>query len=90
MASVILENKSGEQFQIHPLPAYAQFSSVMDTIPMDLDMDGFKDIALRGNQYDTESNTTRLDAGRGPILKGDGKLGFEQILQRNSGFIENG
>jgi hypothetical protein len=90
MASVILENIGIERFQMHRLPAFAQFSAVMDILTADLNSDGFMDVVLAGNQYDTESNTTRLDAGKGLVLLGNGDMSFEVLPPRTSGFFGRG
>lgn len=90
MASVILENKAGNEFQIHSLPSYAQFSSVMDIITTDFNSDGFTDIILAGNQYDLESNATRLDAGMGIMLIGQGDLKFNVVDPASSSFFADG
>jgi hypothetical protein len=89
MGSVILENKGGEDFQMHLLPAPVQFSAVMDIKATDLDSDEALDLILAGNQYDMESNTTRLDAGKGLVLMGKGDMNFETIPPRVSGFFGN-
>ena len=39
---------------------------------MDINSDGFSDVILSGNIYDTEVETPRLDAGYGQILLNDG------------------
>ena len=48
----------------------AQFAPVNAIICDDLDNDGFKDLLLAGNEYQTNVMTGRYDASYGCFLKG--------------------
>ena len=77
-ASVYLENKGNKVFETTALPAMAQFSVVNSILVLDLNDDGHLDAVLGGNNYQSEVETTRNDAGLGAILmgKGDGNFTF--------------
>ncbi len=86
MASTILENLGGGRFDLEYLPARAQFSPVNDIVIADFNADGDKDILVVGNYFGTESNTTKLDAGKGVLLTGNGSMNFNEVWPRSSGF----
>jgi hypothetical protein len=48
----------------------------MATITEDFNSDGFEDLVLAGNIYETEVETPRLDAVSGLVLLSDGKGGY--------------
>ncbi|NIM51086.1 MAG: hypothetical protein GTN62_10915 [Gemmatimonadales bacterium] len=52
----------------------------------DVDWDGNLDLLAAGNLYYTEPNTTRVDAGNGVWLRGDGQGSFTPVPPRLSGF----
>jgi len=56
------ENIGNGKFIKHPLPVEAQFAPVNAIVCEDLDNDGFKDLLLAGNEYQTEVMTGRYDA----------------------------
>jgi hypothetical protein len=89
MASCVLENVGGTSFKFHPLPPRAQFSSVQDIVVLDYNSDGNQDLLVAGNLFDTEPNTTRLDAGKGLLLHGDGHLGFKSFSAGSTGLRAN-
>ena len=77
----------GGSFQFSPFPLQAQQSLVNSIIYQDLDKDGIKDLLLAGNNYMSEIETTRSDAGIGVFLKGKGKGEFEPVSHTQSGFF---
>ncbi len=85
-ASIYLENKNGT-FIIHQLPIEAQVSSINEILVNDYDKDGFLDILLAGNLYESEVETPRNDAGYGLFLKGNGKGEFKSIAASESGLF---
>lgn len=87
-ASVYLENK-GDQFVISQLPNLAQLSSVNQIITHDYDKDGNLDAVIGGNLFGSEVETPRNDAGKGMLLKGDGKGGFKAVPYTESGLFLN-
>jgi hypothetical protein len=52
--SCYLENVGNGKFIKHPLPVEAQFAPVNAIICDDLDNDGYKDLLLAGNEYQTD------------------------------------
>jgi len=69
-SSCWLENTGNGKFIKHPLPVQAQFAPVNAIICDDIDGDGFKDLILAGNDYQTDPITGRYDASYGCFLKG--------------------
>ncbi|MEM8526358.1 MAG: VCBS repeat-containing protein [Bacteroidota bacterium] len=74
--SFLLINQADGTFSIEYLPAVAQQFPILDTHVQDLDKDGYEDVVLIGNIYNTEVETPRWDAGSGLVLYGNksGKL----------------
>src|ERR1043166_6366198 len=56
-------------------------------VAADFDGDGNEDLFLGQNFSQTEINTPRLDAGRGLLLKGDGKGGLHPVPGQRSGVV---
>jgi hypothetical protein len=56
-------------------------------VPFDVDGDGHLDLIVAGNLYDVEPNTSRVDAGNGLWLRGDGRGHFTPVSPRESGFF---
>ena len=81
LQSLYLENKGG-RFQIHPLPLKTQFSSVQGIIAKDFTGDGAMDVFLAGNYYPFKVEYGPCDAGKGLLLKGNGRGNF-QIIENN-------
>jgi len=69
-SSYILQNEKGF-FKKLRLPNYAQISSVNDILIDDFDGDGATELALAGNLYVSEVETTRNDASYGCIIDFD-------------------
>ncbi|TCP24316.1 VCBS repeat protein [Tenacibaculum skagerrakense] len=88
-ASIYLENK-GNQFVIHKLPIEAQFSSIQQIIPEDIDGDGNIDVIIAGNLYNSEVETPRNDGSYGLVLKGLGNGSFKPLTVSESGFYTKG
>ena len=89
-ASTYVENLGNGQFEMHPLPVEAQFSSVNGILVEDINLDGQLDLILAGNMYGSEVETARNDAGLGLVLKGDGQGGFVPMPPSESGFLASG
>jgi enediyne biosynthesis protein E4 len=85
-----LENRGNGQFEKHLLPMEAQFAPLNAIIATDLDHDGFKDLVLAGNEYQTEVMTGRYDASYGLVLKGSSNKTFTALPASTSGFMVNG
>ncbi|MCB0563996.1 MAG: VCBS repeat-containing protein [Phaeodactylibacter sp.] len=78
-ASTYFENKGGGDFEVRVLPAMAQLSSINVIEITDLNDDGFSDVIVAGNLYQSEVETPRNDAGYGLVLIND-KAGFFKVL----------
>ena len=84
LESTVFLNR-GDHFIGLPLPSEAQFSPAFGVGVADLDGDGFEDIFLSQNFFAVDNETARSDAGRGLLLRGDGKGGFTAVPGRESG-----
>ncbi|MBM3847639.1 MAG: VCBS repeat-containing protein, partial [Verrucomicrobia bacterium] len=73
----------GDRFEARTLPGEIQWSPVMGLVVADLDGDGHEDIAVSQNFFGMAPDSWRRDAGRGAVLRGDGKGGFTPVA--NSG-----
>ena len=89
-ASVYLENKEGEGFELKVLPTEAQFSTVQSILTDDFDDDGNMDIALGGNFYEMQPSIGQFNASYGSILWGNGRGNFTPLLPSKTGFILRG
>ncbi|UCD23173.1 MAG: VCBS repeat-containing protein [Gemmatimonadota bacterium] len=86
-ASVYLQNDGDGTFTSHQLPNLAQIAPTNAIVAHDVDGDGHLDLIVAGNQYHTEPNTARADAGNGLWLRGDGRGGFTPVPPFVSGFL---
>lgn len=74
-ASVWLENQGNGTFKTHLLPWQAQLAPINAILCYDWQQDGFPEIFIAGNEYQTEITTGRYDALYGQILANEqGKL----------------
>ncbi len=80
-----IENKGSMQFELHPLPAQAQWSPVYGIVVNDFNGDGNVDIALNGNEFSMTPVLGRYDALNGLVLQGDGKGNFSPLSILQSG-----
>ena len=89
LESVFIENHGDGKFEIKKLPIEAQFSPIQDFEFLDIDKDGVNEILSVGNIYNTEVETSRLDASYGCVLKyGEDK--FSIINSKLSGLSSKG
>jgi len=88
--SCYFENLGNGKFQKHILPVEAQFAPINSIVCDDVDGDGYLDLIVAGNEYQTEVMTGRYDASYGCFLKGDNKKIFTAVSPAKSGFILNG
>ncbi|WP_300023133.1 VCBS repeat-containing protein [uncultured Maribacter sp.] len=85
-ASVIIKFNDGNA-KLTPLPYPAQFSSINGFVTGDFNADGVTDIALAGNKFESEIETTRADASIGLILLGTKEGHFTPQNRLTSGFF---
>ncbi|EZH74621.1 RNA-binding protein [Aquimarina atlantica] len=73
-------------FEFTPFPPEAQMSPINSILYEDFDGDQIKDLLMAGNNYHTEVETTRADAGIGVYLKGSSKKEFKPVKNAETGF----
>jgi hypothetical protein len=88
--SCYFENLGGGHFKKHFLPAEAQFAPINSIVCDDVDGDGYPDLILAGNEYQTDVMTGRYDASYGLFLKGSKEKNFHTVPPAASGFIVDG
>ena len=89
-ASMVLIRGADGKFEAHKLPKLAQVAPINAIIPGDYNGDGHTDLLIVGNNFDSEVETPRYDAGTGLFLKGDGKGEFTPVRVYESGFYAAG
>ena len=88
--SILLLNKGGMEFEKMILPVEAQFFPVLSILSEDLNSDGYEDLILAGNIYETEVETPRLDAHSGLVLFSDTTGGYSAVEPYISGIYMKG
>ena len=84
LASMVFINE-GNRFKAVELPMEAQLAPAFAVNVGDVDGDGNEDVFLSQNFFDTHPETTRIDAGLGLLLKGNGAGQFKAIPCSDSG-----
>ena len=84
LASTVFFNRKGK-FDAKPLPFEAQLAPVFSVNVADLDGDGHEDVFLSQNFFAFRGEESRLDAGRGLWLRGDGKGNLTPVPGQISG-----
>lgn len=90
LKSAIYFNDGNGVFVKGKLPIEAQMSPINATLLIDVNKDGNMDIVAVGNQYAMEVETTRLDAGTGMVMIGDGKGNFTYMPNGKSAMDSRG
>ena len=85
--SMVFINLGNGQYQPQALPRLAQVSPINSIIVKDINGDQFLDLIVTGNNYDTEVETPRYDAGTGLVLLGDGTGQFHPMNAKESGWF---
>ncbi|MEM9984664.1 MAG: FG-GAP-like repeat-containing protein, partial [Bacteroidota bacterium] len=86
-AHLYLENLGNGDFRPRQLPLSTQISSINAIEVMDVNRDGNMDMILAGNNFQSEVETPRNDAGFGWVLLGDGQGGFVQAPFAETGLF---
>ncbi|WP_299154900.1 VCBS repeat-containing protein [uncultured Christiangramia sp.] len=84
--TIIAINDGTGQFKIQKLPGRVQFSCVCGISCVDVNNDGNLDLVMAGNDFEFKPQFSRLDAGYGSVLLGDGEMNFEWKDFKESGF----
>jgi hypothetical protein len=79
LATTVFLNRGG-RFEARALPDEAQFAPVFSAQAADFDGDGHEDIFLSQNFFAFAREESRLDAGRGLVLRGDGRGHFNPLI----------
>lgn len=77
----------GDHFEAHALPLEAQLAPAFAVCANDFDGDGFEDVFLSQNFFAVHPEISRLDAGRGLLLRGDGRGGLKPVPGQESGLL---
>jgi hypothetical protein len=75
----------GDYFEVVRLPAEAQWAPAFGVCVADFDGDGAEDVFLSQNFFAVNPDDWRQDAGRGLLLRGDGKGGLTALSAETSG-----
>jgi hypothetical protein len=84
LESIVLLNRD-DHFEVRVLPIESQMSPAFGLCVGDFYGEGNDDIFLAQNFFAVEPETPRYDGGRGLLLKGDGKGGFQAVPGQESG-----
>jgi hypothetical protein len=90
LASMIALNRGDGTFELHALPAEAQFAPVFASLAGDFDGDGKTDVIVAGNFFGVTPAEGRYDASYGLLLHGDGTGGFAPVDMESSGLAIDG
>jgi hypothetical protein len=84
--SMVFLNRGG-RFETRPLPIEAQFAPAFGICVADFDGDGNEDAFLSQNSFAVRTETSRYDAGRGLLLRGDGRGNLTAVSGQESGLV---
>ncbi len=88
--SIILLNDGDGKFRKIELQNMAQSIPILDGDTYDFNKDGFEDIIVVGNMYNTEAETPRLDNAYGLVLISNKKDGYTVLGPDKTGLYING
>ena len=88
-SSIYLEN-TGNSFEMSNLPVLAQLSAINKILKKDINNDGYTDIIISGNMYNSEVETPRNDGSVGVYLEFTPIKGFRAVPTKESGLFING
>ena len=88
--SIILINKGENKFEIEKLPPLAQSIPILTSETYDINEDGYEDVIVAGNIYNTEVETPRLDNQFALLLISDKNKNYSAIGPDKSGLYLSG
>jgi hypothetical protein len=88
--SILLLNEGENKFKKVILPAMAQTMPILDGDTFDFNQDGFEDLIVVGNIYNTEVETPRLDNPYGLVLLSNKKDNYTVLTPKKTGLYLNG
>jgi enediyne biosynthesis protein E4 len=88
--TILLINNGKGVFKKVELPVMAQTIPILDGDTSDFNNDGFEDIIVVGNIFNTEVETPRLDNPFGLVLISNGKDNYDIIEPSKTGFYLSG
>jgi len=88
--SIILINKGENKFEIEKLPPLAQSIPILASDTYDINEDGYEDVIVGGNIYNTEVETPRLDNQFAIILISDKNKNYIALGPDKSGLYLSG
>ena len=88
--SIILINKGENKFEIEKLPPLAQSIPILTSETYDINEDGYEDVIVGGNIYNTEVETPRLDNQFALLLISDKNKNYSAIGPDKSGLYLSG
>lgn len=88
--SILLINKGDETFEKKSLPDFAQTLPILTSEKVDINNDGYEDIIVAGNIYNTEVETPRLDNGYALVLLNDKKNNYKILNPQSTGLYIDG
>lgn len=90
MESIWIENDGNGRFTAKVLPKEAQIAPVFGILPKDIDMDGYLDLLMIGNDFGMEVQQGKADAFSGLYLHNEQGNGFKSIDLNTSQFFVPG
>jgi len=89
-SSLLLLNNGDLTFRVNKLPELAQTIPILSSDKYDINQDGYEDIIIGGNIYNTEVETPRLDNQFALVLLSNKKDNYIAIGPEKTGLYTNG
>ena len=88
--SILLINNGGNKFTLKKLPPLAQSIPIITSDVIDINDDGYEDVIIAGNIYNTEVETPRLDNQFALILLSNKINNYTTLGPKETGLYTNG
>jgi len=89
-SSAVAWNNGAEKFDIQPLPASIQFSTVNSIVLTDINADGKVDLLIGGNEFGFLPQFGRMDASFGNIVLNNGARKWTVVPDKHTGLNVKG